>query len=349
MAKKLRAVHYINQFFAQLGGEDTASVGIQVHEQALGPGLGINQAMGDRGEIVATIVCGDNHIAENLETVTAEIVEIVKSFKPDMFFAGPAFNAGRYGVACGSLCAAVKKELGIPAITGMYEENPGVEIFAPDIFILKTPDNARKMRLEFPRMVDFAFKLLENTLEYDKETEGFHERGWLRNKRMNAMASERAVDMILDKFYGRPFASEIYLPEANEIPRPAPIKDLSQTTVVLITDGGLYPADNPDKMAPATSKTFHPYTMEGMDTFVPENYTILHNGYDTSFLRQDPNRVIPLDAMRILEKEGFVKLHNAFLSTTGLTTPNANSISIGKGMVEYIRDHGIDAAILTST
>ena len=156
MTKKLRVVHYINQFFAQLGGEDTASIGIQVFEKPMGPGIGIGQELGERGEIVATIVCGDNHIAEHLEAVTAEILEIIKTYKPDLFFAGPAFNAGRYGVACGSLCAAVKKELGIPAVTGMYQENPGVEIFKSDLFILKTGDNARKMKLDTRRMVDFA-------------------------------------------------------------------------------------------------------------------------------------------------------------------------------------------------
>ena len=43
MTKKLRVVHYINQFFAQLGGEDTASIGIQVFEKPMGPGIGIGQ------------------------------------------------------------------------------------------------------------------------------------------------------------------------------------------------------------------------------------------------------------------------------------------------------------------
>ena len=54
MTKKLRVVHYINQFYAQFGGEDTAGMGIVVKEEAMGPGLLINKFLGDAGEIVGT-------------------------------------------------------------------------------------------------------------------------------------------------------------------------------------------------------------------------------------------------------------------------------------------------------
>ncbi len=54
---------------------------------------------------------------------------MVKKQEPDVFIAGPAFNAGRYGVACGTIAEAVQEELGIPVVTGMYEENPGADMF----------------------------------------------------------------------------------------------------------------------------------------------------------------------------------------------------------------------------
>jgi hypothetical protein len=37
--EKLKAVHYINQFFGQIGGEDAAGTGIRTEEKAVGPGL----------------------------------------------------------------------------------------------------------------------------------------------------------------------------------------------------------------------------------------------------------------------------------------------------------------------
>lgn len=349
MAEKLRVVHYINQFFGQIGGEDAASTGIRTEEKPVGPGLGLQAALGDRAEIVATIICGDNYIAEQLDKVTDEVVEIVKEYKPDLFFAGPAFNAGRYGVACGSLCAAVKKTLGIPAVTAMFVENPGKEVYATDIFILKSGDNARKMAEETRKMAEFAYKLYDGTLERDPEKEGFYERGWMVLKKYEDMASKRAVDMLLDKINGRPFKSEIPMPSQEKVEAPPPIKDLSQATVILLTDGALCPQGNPDAMRTGNSTVFHTYSVEGKDSLTKEEYTCVHGGFDTSYVLQDPNRLVPLDALRALVKEGVVKMHEAFLSTSGLTTPITNSISIGRGMVEYVKNHAIDAAILTST
>jgi len=349
MADKLRVVHYINQFFGQIGGEDAASTGIRIEAKPVGPGVGLQAALGERAEIVATIICGDNFIAEQLEKVTNEIVEIIKEYKPDMFFAGPAFNAGRYGVACGALCAAIKKTLGIPAVTAMYEENPGREIYATDIFILKSGDNARKMAEETRKMAEFAFKLYDGTLERDPEKEGFYERGWMVLKKHEDMASKRAVDMLLNKLAGRPFKSEIPMRLDEKVPAPEPVKDLSKAKVVLITDGALCPQGNPDGMRVANSVTFHMYSTEGKDSLTKEEYTCVHGGFDTSYVKEDPNRLIPLDAMRELEKEGVTKFHNAFLSTSGLTTPVTSSVSIARGMIDYVRNHDIDAAILTST
>ncbi|MEG6503167.1 glycine reductase complex component B subunit gamma, partial [Desulfovibrio sp. 1214_IL3152] len=127
MAYKL--VHYINQFFAGIGGEDKADVSPEVREGIVGPGMAFKAALGDQAEIVATFICGDNYCANNLDAVAARMVETVKSFGADGLIAGPAFNAGRYGTACGAVCAAVNKQLGLPVVSGMYRESPGVDLY----------------------------------------------------------------------------------------------------------------------------------------------------------------------------------------------------------------------------
>ena len=53
---------------------------------------------------------------------------MIKGCDPQLFIAGPAFNAGRYGVAAGTITKAVQDELHIPAVTAMYVENPGTDI-----------------------------------------------------------------------------------------------------------------------------------------------------------------------------------------------------------------------------
>ena len=144
-SKPLRVVHYLNQFFGGVGGEDKAGTGPQVKDGPIGPGRAIQQALGDQGEVVATVICGDNYFVERTEEATEEVVQMVSSYRPDAVVAGPAFEAGRYGIACGTVCQAVQNTLAIPAVTGMYQENPGVELFRKDVYIVQTAESARGM------------------------------------------------------------------------------------------------------------------------------------------------------------------------------------------------------------
>jgi betaine reductase len=89
--KKLRAVHYLNQFFGQVGGEDKADMGFLLKEGAIGPGVGLQRILREKGDVVATIICGDNYFAESLETAPKEALELIAPYKPELFFAGPAF------------------------------------------------------------------------------------------------------------------------------------------------------------------------------------------------------------------------------------------------------------------
>ena len=72
---KLRVVQYINQFFAQVGGEDKADYPMEYHEGPMGPGLAFQQAFGDQAEIIGTIVCGDSYFGENTDKVKPEILK----------------------------------------------------------------------------------------------------------------------------------------------------------------------------------------------------------------------------------------------------------------------------------
>ena len=60
-----KAVLYINQFFAGIGGEEQADQEPIIKEGAVGPGLAINQ-MSD-AEVTHTIICGDNFMGSREE------------------------------------------------------------------------------------------------------------------------------------------------------------------------------------------------------------------------------------------------------------------------------------------
>ena len=346
----IRIVHYINQFFGQYGGESAAGMGVQVKEGPIGPGQHLQEAFGEDADVVATVICGDDHIAENLPAVTEEILEITAGYHPDLFVAGPAYQAGRYGVACGSVCSAVQQKLGIPVITSMHEENPGVELYKKELFILKSGVNARSMREDIEKMVAFARKQVQGEEIGSPEAEGYHKRGLIRNVPSDKPSTQRLVDMLLDKINGRSYETEVVLPVHDDVRRTPFEKDLTQATIVLITDGGLYPAGNPDRMPSANPDRFHPYSIQGLEDLKQGDWTICHNGYDSSFILEDPDRLEPVDAMRQLEKEGLIgKLHDFYLGTTGLITTTENSRKIGKAMADYIKKNNIDAAVLTST
>ena len=48
-----RVVHYINQFFANIGGEEMAHIAPEIREGFVGPGMAFNQAWKGEAEIVA--------------------------------------------------------------------------------------------------------------------------------------------------------------------------------------------------------------------------------------------------------------------------------------------------------
>ena len=158
---KIKVVHYINQFFAQVGGEEKANIPPELRMGFVGPGMAFNAAFGEEAEIIATVVCGDSYFNENLETAEKTVLDMIASQKPDFVVCGPAFNAGRYGVACGTVAAAVKEKLGLPAITGMYEENPGADMFKSKTYIVSTKDNAAGMRDAVGKMVHLGLKLVK--------------------------------------------------------------------------------------------------------------------------------------------------------------------------------------------
>lgn len=346
---KIKLVYYINQFFGQEGGEEAASEGITVKEGAFGVSQIFQDAYGDC-EVAATIICGDNYIAERLEEVTAEILGIVEGYKPDAFVAGPAYGAGRYGVACGALCTAVSKKLGIPVVTAMNEVNPGVEIYKKFLYILQTGTNAKTMKQDVAKMADFLKKEVAKEHIGLPAEEGYFTRGFKRNVRVDRRPAERAVDMLLKKLAGDEYVSEIPLPKKEDFKRPEPVMDLSKAEVLLATDGGLYPAGNPDGMPSANADRCCAYDISALDTLKQGEWIIRHNGFDNTFSNADPNRLVPVDSMRALEKEGVIgKLHDKFLATTGLIATVENSTKTGKQMVEYVKNHNLDAVILTST
>jgi glycine reductase len=346
----MRIVHYLNQFFAGLGGEEQAGVPLRALEGAVGPGNLMEQVFGSEAKVVMTLACGDNYAVEHQDEFLGQALEKLRQTRPDLLIAGPCFQAGRYGMAAGALCCAVQSQLGIPAVTAMSGENPGADLYRERLYIVDSGANAARMRDVLAKMASLGQKLLSKTEIGLPAAEGYLPRGFIRDQFVEQTAGQRLVDMVLKKAKGEPFASEMVPTTFSPVPVPPAVKDLSKAKVLLITDGGLVPKGNPDKIQNSAATRWGSYSIEGRDDLKGEDYEIAHGGYDPQFVREDPDRLVPLDAMRELESEGVIgKLHDEFLSTSGLANPLSNTRRMGREMAEKVKLLGVDAVILTST
>ena len=348
---KYKVVHYINQFYGGVGGEEMAEFKPEKREGFHGPGLGLNaQLKAADAEIVATIVCGDSYFNENIEEATEIIVKMVEEEKPDLFIAGPAFNAGRYGVACGSIASSVKERLNIPAMTGMYEENPGADMFKQNVYIVRTGDSAAKMRKAIPAMGKLAVKLVTGQEIGSAAQEGYIPTGVRKNLFEDKIGAERAVEMLVKKLNGEPFETEYPMPLFDRVaPAPA-VKDMSKATIAIVTSGGTVPKGNPDRIESSSASKYGAYSIEGIDDLTSENSETAHGGYDPVYANEDGDRVIPVDILRDMEKEGKIgKLHEMYYTTVGNGTAVANAKRFAEEIAQRLKDANVTAVVLTST
>jgi glycine reductase len=347
---ELRVVLFLNQFFGQLGGEEAAAAAPRMTREVVGPGRALEAQLAPGEQLVGTLLCGDNYFAEHEPSATEELLAHVRTLEPDIFLAGPAFNAGRYGVACGALCAAVAQALGIPSVAGMFEENPGVELYRRTAYIVRTGESARDMRADLGRMLALARRLARGEPPGKPAEQGYFARGRVVPELADKPAAERAVEMLLAKLAGAPFHTEVELPRFQAVRPAPPLVDVRRAVVALVTDGGLVPAGNPDGIENRAATKFGVYSIEGRVCLDPADYTVSHLGYDTSYVKADPNRLVPVDVARELEREGAIgRLHGQFLSTTGIGNPIENSRRLGREMGLLLQSAGVDAVILTST
>ena len=348
---QIRVVHYINQFFANIGGEEKADYPAELRAgEKIGPGLALTQQFGEEAEIVATIVCGDSYFNENLEKAKAEILEMVKGQNPDVFIAGPAFNAGRYGVACGTVCDMVQEELGIPAVTGMYVENPGADMFKNKVYTVPTKNSAAGMRDAVKKLAPLALKLAKGEKIGASCEDNYMPNGIRVNLFEEKRGSKRAVEMLLKKIAGKPFVTEFPMPTFDKVdPQPA-IIDLSKATIALCTSGGIVPKGNPDHIESSNATRYGEYDITGVNDLTEETYETAHGGYDPVYANEDADRVLPVDVMREFEREGVIgKLHNKFYTTVGNGTAVLSAKAFADEYAQKLIADGVDAVIMTST
>jgi glycine reductase len=349
---ELRALYYINQFYAGIGGEQKANIGLNVFEGPKGPGLGLEKLWDGKMKIVKTICCGDNFINndEKYQSIIPDIKKIIDEVKPDVFIAGPAFNAGRYGVACAKMCDFIKREFKVPSIAGMFSENPAVEIYVKDIYIVPSAETASGMTKSLSDLAKLSLKLAQGKKLGPAIDEGYLQTGHRFNEYDEKTGAVRTVDLLMKKIKGEKYETEIPLRTFEKVQPAKPIQNIDKSLIALITTGGLVPKGNPDKLKQAFSVTFGRYSLKDIESMSYKDYESIHGGYDTTIVNEDPNRLLPLDEMLKLKNEGFFgELYDEFITTCGIGTNVKSSKDIGNRIADVLKQKNVQGVILTST
>lgn len=345
MAKKV--LFYLNQFFGGIGGEDKADFEPEFRAELVGPAEAIAKDFGDDLEAVGVIICGDNFFGQKEDEARAFIAQVIDERQPDIFVAGPAFNAGRYGFACAGACQ-VANEAGVTCVSGMYEENPGLEHCQSFAWVAQTANAAAQMRKALPLMANLVKKLAAGE-EVTPDDDKYFAQGRRECILVEERGSVRAVNMLLARLNDEEFTTELPMPSFDVVEPAAPILDLSKATIALATSGGIVPNGNPDRLQSASAQQWNKYDISSYDQLKGDFYTV-HGGFDPVYCNETADRVLPLDALRDMEKAGKIgKVYDFFYATTGTGTAVANARKFGEEIGKELKEAGVDGVLLTST
>jgi glycine reductase len=350
MTTPIRVVLYLNQFFAGIGGEEMNDVQVDVKSGPLGPGRALAGILSSSGEVVATIYAGDNRFVEDEEDSVAAVRNALTELRPDLVLAGPAFDAGRYGLACGLVCRTAR-ELGIAAVAGMHPENPGVLVDPRNAFVVPTGDTPTEMVPALEKMAAIGLKLANHEPVQPADVEGYLARGVRRPVEREKPAAERAVDMLAARVLGSPYTSEMMIRQYDSVDAPPPLDDFSNVSVALVTTAGIVPRGNPDGQSHAIPRRWVSYELTGIDSLSVEKWESVHGGFKGLIYNTvNPNYALPLPALRRLEAAGTIgQLHDKFYSVVGAACPVTDARRIGKEIGRDLIESGVGAVILEST
>jgi glycine reductase complex component B subunit gamma len=345
----LRTVHYVNQFFGGIGGEEHADLAVEVRPGPIGPGRGLEQQWNGAAHIMATIIGGDNFVASNSDEASVAIRAALSEFRPDVVVAGPAFNAGRYGLACGLVCR-LANEARIPSVTAMSRENPALSVHGKRLYIVATGDLASSMPKALPPLARLALKLGRHETLGSAHAEGYLPRGIRRDVWHTDTAAQRAIAILKKRLSNEPFSSEMPIEQFEPVAPAPPLQSLLRARVAVVSTGGIVPKGNPDRLREYNSVVWKRYSIADMQRLDAGEWEPIHGGYDSTWAREDPNRVVPLDALRALERERvFASLHDYYYVTVGVGTAVNNARRFGEEIAKELRAADVQGVILTAT
>ncbi len=352
----IKIVHVVNQFFAGLGGEEKAGLPVGAVAGSAGAARGLEQKLGGEGEIVGTVYFGDNYFHEHKDEAMKAILDALRAAEPAVLVAGPAFNSGRYGLACAEICQAAANALAIPCVTAMHEENPGAgayrEFANARVYCLPTSEATTGMNDALVRLARFALRLARGEEIRAAAAEGYFSRGIRRIERTDRTGAERAVEMLLKKIHRQPFETEIPMEVWDDAPPAPPLAELKNRNLAIVTTSGVVPWGNPDKFKTYRNTYWRKYNIAELKELEPGKWEAVHGGYNVAYMNQNPHYGVPLDALRALEAEGRIgagKLYPAYYVIPGNQGSPAVMRRIGQEIAADLKKDNVEGVLFVAT
>jgi len=239
-------------------------------------------------------------------------------------------------------------------VTGMFGENAGVDGYKQykdrKVFLLPTTDAITGMEDALQRMARFVLKLASGSTIGSAAEEGYIPRGIRLDVDVGDSGAKRTVSMLLDKLAGRPFETEIAVESLERVPVAPPLANIKDAYIAIASSAGVHAAGNPYGFKMYRNTQFGKYPIDKLDSMKDASWEVIHGGYHTVFMSDNPNYGVPLDACRELAREGaFGRLLPYFYGTTGVDGLLSAMQTIGKGIVADAKAEGVDAILLVST
>jgi betaine reductase len=349
MDKPLRVVHYVNQFFGGLGGEDMANTGVSVQAGAVGAGRALQQALGNNGGIIGTLICGDNYMHDQRDAALTALETHLRELRPEVVVAGPAFGSGRYGLACAEVCK-LAGELKFPALTGMHPENPGAQGVLGTLIIVPTGQTSADMAAAVVAMTRLAVKLGRGEELGAAEVEGYLPRGMRRVYDRQRPGYARALDMLLTKLRGAPFVTEVPIHLPERVSPAAPIAALAKSTIAMVTTGGLVRKGNPDRQVASNATRYYRHAVAELRSLSPKDWEAYHSGYFNHIVNANPNYILPLNFLRDLEDAGSIGgVFQWIYALPGVSTPVAMARALGQSIAQDLQEGQVHGCLLVAT
>jgi glycine reductase len=232
----------------------------------------------------------------------------------------------------------------------MSPENPALSVYGKHLYTVPTGDLASSMPKALPPLARLALRLGRREPLGSARTEGYLARGLRRDVWHEHTAAQRALALLQQRLAGEPFFSEMPIEQFEPVAPAPPLESLANARVAVVSTGGIVPKGNPDRLREYNSVAWKRYRIADLPRLEPDAWEPIHGGYDSTWAREDPNRVVPLDALRALEQEHlFGGLYDFYYVTVGVGTAVNNARRFGEEIAHELHANDVQGVILTAT